>query len=215
MQSIPNGPHQFKGIGGQLLQENGLEIIQENTHLSVIGIVEIFKKFSFFKSVLKKTQEEITAWQPDLILMIDFPGFNLALLKRIAHHKTPIHYYIPPQLFAWGASRIKLLASGVTQVYYFYDFEREYLTHPQLKATQVAQPKTDAIQPQTSSFPIKRIALLPGSRQSELTQLIPIFESILTLSAQGITLTYYLNQTHTQQVATRLGVNPLYIRHTH
>ena len=84
MQAIPNGPHEYKGIGGKLLRAHGLEITQDNTNLSVIGIVEVIKKFAFFKSVLKNTEENILSCQPDLILMVDFPGFNLALLKRIS-----------------------------------------------------------------------------------------------------------------------------------
>ena len=93
---------EFKGIGGEKMTNAGLNSIEEIDKMAVMGFVEVIKHLRFFRNVTMKVLEEIDNYQPKHIILIDYPGFNLRMAKKIKENfDIPITYYISPQLWAW------------------------------------------------------------------------------------------------------------------
>ena len=209
LEFLNNYPHPIEavaGIGGERLKKWGMNITVGHKNLSVIGFTQVLKRL-FFLNVFKQTLLDIQTFKPDFILLIDFPGFNVRLAKKLIQVNIPIYYYVPPQLFAWRQGRIHTLAKAIDQIFYFYPFEKNALTHPQLKITRVRQPLIDDIKPIEHSGKIKTIFLLPGSRSGELKMHIPLLEEVREhLIIQGYDVKYCIGQNHNYQLAMKLGV---------
>ena len=105
-----NPKAQFVGIGGNKMLKVGLKSLEKIERLSIMGFIEVIKHLSFFHKLIKKILEEIKFIQPIQIILIDYPGFNLRLAKKIKDHfNIPITYYISPQLWAWKEGRIEII----------------------------------------------------------------------------------------------------------
>ena len=100
----------FKGIGGKKMINVGLNSIEDIDKMAVMGFVEVIKHLGFFRNVTLKVLDEIDNCQPRQIILIDYPGFNLRLAKKIKNKfDIPITYYISPQLWAWKENRITII----------------------------------------------------------------------------------------------------------
>ena len=126
MQSIqalePNA--KFTGIGGQKMVEAGLKSLENIDKLAVMGFVEVIKHLFFFMTLTDKVLNEINSVQPIQIILIDYPGFNLRLAKKIkGRFDIPITYYISPQLWAWKENRITIIRKYIDQMLVIFPFE--------------------------------------------------------------------------------------------
>ena len=187
MQSIqavePNAT--FTGIGGENMMETGLKSLEDIAKLAVIGFVEVIKHLSFFRKLMARVLEEIKSVQPIQIILIDYPGFNLRLAKKIKEHfDIPITYYISPQLWAWNERRIKIIRGCVDQMLVIFPFEENWYKERGIRAKFVGHPIFDEWAPThkrdlcniLTLNPDKPIlALFPGSRQQELNQHLSLF----------------------------------------
>ena len=107
---------QFFGIGGDRLEKMGMKLLYHSQSLSVVGITEVLFKIRSILKALRRLKKSLDQEKPDLIILIDFPDFNLRLAK-IAHRKgIPILYYISPQVWAWRPKRVKLIAQWVKKM---------------------------------------------------------------------------------------------------
>src|SRR4030043_1294479 len=174
---------QFFGVGGEGLERRGMKILYRSQSLSVVGITEVFFKLGSILNTLQGLKRSFDKEKPDLVILIDFPDFNLRLAK-IAHRRgVPILYYISPQVWAWRPKRIKLIARLVKKMVVLFPFEVplyeaagvdvEWVGHPLLAIVKPTLSKEVAFQ-QFGLDPKRRtIALLPGSRMHEVKRLIP------------------------------------------
>lgn len=171
----------FYGIGGKELKKEGVKLIETIENLSVIGVWEILEKFSYIRNAKKRLFEEIKKVSPVCAILIDYPGFNLLLAKKLKSLKIPVIYYITPQVWAWGAFRIKIIKKYVDKVIVIFKFEEELFKKYSIDSEFVGHPILD--QKRTNfrsreSLGLKEdmftIALLPGSRDSEVKILLPI-----------------------------------------
>jgi lipid-A-disaccharide synthase len=174
---------QFFGIGGENLKRMGMRLLYHSYSLSVVGITEAFLKLKTVFKALRGLKKSMDREKPDLIILIDFPEFNLRLAK-IAHQRDiPVLYYISPQLWAWRPKRIKLIAKWVEKMVVFFPFEVplyeaagvdvEWVGHPLLDIVKSNLSKEVAIR-QFGLDPERRIiGLLPGSRMHEVQRLLP------------------------------------------
>ncbi|HMK75157.1 MAG TPA: lipid-A-disaccharide synthase [Thermodesulfobacteriota bacterium] len=174
---------QFFGVGGEGLKRAGMKILYPSQSLSVVGITEVFFKLRAILKALQGLKKSIERERPDLVILIDFPDFNLRLAK-IAHRRgIPILYYISPQVWAWRPKRIKLIARLVTKMIVLFPFEVplyeaagvdvEWVGHPLLDIVKPTLPKEKAFQ-QFGLDPNRRtVGLLPGSRIHEIERLLP------------------------------------------
>jgi lipid-A-disaccharide synthase len=174
---------QFFGVGGEGLERKGMHLLYRAQSLSVVGITEVFLKLGTILKTLRGLKASLEREKPDLVILIDFPDFNLRLAK-IAHRRgIPILYYISPQVWAWRRNRVKLIARLVRKMVVFFSFEVplyeaegvdvEWVGHPLLDIVKPTLPKEKAFQ-QFGLDPKRRtIGLLPGSRSHEVERLLP------------------------------------------
>jgi lipid-A-disaccharide synthase len=104
-----NPKAEFFGIGGNRMQKEGLQLTEHIKNLNVIGIFEVVKHYSRIKKIFNNTVNEIKKINPDKVILIDYPGFNLRLAKKLSTLNMDITYFILPQVWAWKESRIKTL----------------------------------------------------------------------------------------------------------
>jgi len=174
---------QFFGVGGEGLKRAGMRLLHHSQSLSVVGITEVFVKLGTILKALRTLKRSLEREKPDLVILIDFPDFNLRLAK-IAHRRgIPILYYISPQIWAWRPKRIKLIARLVKKMVVLFPFEVplyeaagvdvEWVGHPLLDIVKPTLSKEMAFQ-QFGLDPKRRtVGLLPGSRIHEVERLLP------------------------------------------
>jgi len=174
---------EFFGVGGEGLKRAGMRLLHHSQSLSVVGITEVFVKLRSILKALRTLKRSLEREKPDLVILIDFPDFNLRLAK-IAHRRgIPILYYISPQVWAWRPKRVNLIARLVKKMVVLFPFEVplyeaagvdvEWVGHPLLDIVKPALSKEMAFQ-QFGLDPRRRtIGLLPGSRIHEIERLLP------------------------------------------
>jgi lipid-A-disaccharide synthase len=174
---------QFFGLGGEGLKRRGMKLLYPADSLSVVGLTEVFIKLRSIFEALRQLKKSLDQEKPDLVILIDFPDFNLRLAKMAHRRGIPILYYISPQIWAWRAKRIKLIARVVKKMIVLFPFEVplyeaagvdvKWVGHPLLDIVRPILPKEFAFQ-QFGLDPNRRtISLLPGSRIHEIERLLP------------------------------------------
>ena len=116
----------FMGHGGDSMQKEGMKIIEHVDNLSIMGFYEVLKELPRMLLIMKKTIGLIKKLKPDRVILIDYPGFNLKLAKKIHHLKIPITYFILPQVWAWKKNRIKIIKSYIDQSISIFPFEEKW-----------------------------------------------------------------------------------------
>jgi lipid-A-disaccharide synthase len=170
----------FCGIGGQALKASGVRVFVDASELSVVGITEAFSKLpNLVKgiSVAKKTLKRLF---PDLLILIDFPDFNLNVAACAKKLGIPVLYYISPQIWAWRPGRVKKIGKLVDHVAVILPFEEDFYKKHQIPVTFVGHPLLDTnLDYGTKIFQkpendISVIGLFPGSRDREIARHLPV-----------------------------------------
>ena len=175
----------FIGHGGDRMKSQGMKIIEHVDLLSVMGFSEVIKRIPYMLKVMGATIRTIEKLRPDRIILIDYPGFNLRLAKRLKTFPIPITYFILPQMWAWKEGRVKILEKYVNQCLGIFPFEQkwfeergvsvQYPGHPFSEITIPQQNRDDYFQSHDFISDKPLLALLPGSRQQEVDRHWPIF----------------------------------------
>ncbi|HJS01417.1 MAG TPA: hypothetical protein VJ780_10825, partial [Flavobacterium sp.] len=177
--------------GGDLMQNVGGTLVKHYRDLAFMGFVEVLFNLKTILNNIKICKEDISQFQPDVIIFIDYPGFNMRIAQWAKEIGIKTHYYISPQIWAWKESRIKAIKRDVDKMYVILPFEKTfYEDKHQYPVEFVGHPLIDAIQNQKSidaatfrdennlnEKPI--IALLPGSRKQEITKMLSIMLSVV------------------------------------
>ena len=173
------------GNGGDKMSESGVEIIHHINDLSVMGFIEVMKHLPKLLNILQSTVSSIKNIKPDRIILVDYPGFNLRLAKKIKSLRIPITYFILPQVWAWKESRIKTMKNTIDQSISIFPFEAEwfnsrgldtfYAGHPFIERNYDLDDKTKFFNKHNFKQDRPIIVLLPGSRQQEIDYHWPIF----------------------------------------
>ena len=174
---------QFLGMGGKDLERMGMKLLYHFQELSVVGITEVFFKLSSVVKALRVLKQSLDQEKPDLVILIDFPDFNLRVAKIAHRREIPILYYISPQVWAWRSKRIKIIARLVKKMIVLFPFEIPLYKAAGVDVEWVGHPLLDIVRPTLSrevAFqqfgldPKRRtIGLLPGSRKHEVERLLP------------------------------------------
>ncbi|HBL31153.1 MAG TPA: lipid-A-disaccharide synthase [Acidobacteria bacterium] len=169
------------GLGGDELRAAGLESVAHSAEISVVGITEVLRILKRARQIFDLLLAEIDRRQPAAAVLIDFPEFNLRLARELKKRGVPVVYYISPQVWAWRKRRVKDIARLVDRMLVLFPFEVDFYRRFGVDVVHVGHPLVDEV-PQrtgvwdgeeTESGPF-RIALLPGSRLSEVEALLPI-----------------------------------------
>ncbi len=166
----------FIGIGGEYLKKEGVDIIMDAAKLAVIGVTEIFSKIFDIIDGISKTKKVLKNKKPSLVILIDFPGFNLIIAKAAKKLNIPTLYYISPKIWAWGGWRIKKIKKFIDHTAVIFPFEEEFYKKHNVPATYVGNPLMNSkinIEREKSDENIY-IGLLPGSRKGEIKRLFPV-----------------------------------------
>jgi lipid-A-disaccharide synthase len=176
---------EFFGLGGEALARQGMRLLYHHRTLSVVGITEVLVKLKTILQVLRGLKRALPLEKPDLAILIDFPDFNLRLARSVYRQGIPILYYISPQVWAWRARRVKVMARRVRKMIVFFPFEVplyraegvdvEWVGHPLVETVKPSLSREEAFA-QFGLDPLRPVvALLPGSRESEVKRLLPTF----------------------------------------
>ena len=178
----------FIGIGGKSMESAGLQSMFPINKMAIVGFVEVIKHLKFFKQVEKTILDEIANNTPDRIILIDFPGFNLRIAKKIkATHQIPITYYISPQLWAWKENRIKTIKECIDQMLVILPFEKDWYASRGMEVEWIGHPYLDHQTSDLSKEKLKSqygvdnnllLTLFPGSRQLEVERHMPLLIKI-------------------------------------
>jgi lipid-A-disaccharide synthase len=190
-----NPEHVFWGLGGDLMEAEGLEALYHARDLSVTGFIEVIKHLSFFKEVMASVINECEIRKPDAAILLDYPGFNIRLGMKLKALGIPVYYYISPQVWAWKKGRVKTMRQFIKRMFVIFPFEEDFYKKQGIPVTFAGHPvvEKDFQLPERSEFyeqynfdetkPL--VALLPGSRRNEMerhTQ--PLLEAIKLLSRE-------------------------------
>jgi lipid-A-disaccharide synthase len=174
---------QFYGIGGDRMRTAGVETLVDSADMAVMGLVEVFKHFRVISSAFFKLKTLLLQDPPDLLILIDYPGFNLRLAKAAKKAGVKVLYYISPKVWAWKAGRIRKIAATVSRMAVIFPFEVplyeqagvpvSFVGHPMLDLVTVNKGREEA----AASFGLdpsrKIVGLFPGSRRSEVERILP------------------------------------------
>ncbi len=180
----------FRCWGGDLMNKQTNNLAKHHKDFSYMGFLEVFLNiFSIIKNI-SYCKLDILNYNPDVIIYIDFPGFNLRIAEWAKNHGFKNHYYISPQIWAWKESRIKLIKKVVDKMYVILPFEKEfYKERHNLDVSFVGHPlldevyKTNNLQESELEKKLvkeKTILLLPGSRDQEIKKLLPVMLSMVS-----------------------------------
>ena len=166
------------GIGGPRMQAEGVTLIAPMSHL--IGLVEVIRHLGEIRATFRKAEQFLTQERPDLLVLIDYPDFNIALAKKAKAAGIPVLYYVSPQVWAWRRGRVKKIAALVDKMAVLFPFETAFYEQTGLSCEFVGHPVMETLDIRGSKEELKRglgldaekrvISLLPGSRPGELNR---------------------------------------------
>lgn len=165
------------GWGGEHMQAAGVEVKRDISTLAMMGFWEVLKRIFFVKKLFTECKELILEFKPDVILYVDYSGFNLRMGKWSAQNGFVNHYYIPPKTWAWNSKRTHKLRLFFKKVYTILPFEKPFFESFGVETTYVGNPILAAVNnkraKKTTSTDKTLIALIPGSRAGEVLKILP------------------------------------------
>jgi lipid-A-disaccharide synthase len=170
----------FCGIGGPAMQAAGVRIVADAARLAVVGITEVLTKASFLLDGIRRAKNTINILQPDLLILIDFPDFNLHVAASAKKIGIPVLYYICPQVWAWRPGRVEKIKKRVDHLAVILPFEADFFRKHDIPVTFVGHPLLDREDPPVkaesaaAAADSRTIGLLPGSRDKEINRLLPV-----------------------------------------
>ena len=180
----------FFGTGGKALKKEGSELFLDIKSLSVMGLTEVLAKMHLILKALRESKQILKERRPNLLILIDFPEFNLTVAKTAKRLGIPVLYYISPKVWAWRSGRIKTIKARVDRMVIILPFEEEFYRNENIPYTYVGHPLMDT---KLSEYPYpsidekedKIIGILPGSREKEVLRILPeIMETAKLLSKE-------------------------------
>jgi lipid-A-disaccharide synthase len=169
------------GLGGDELRAAGLEPVAHSAEISVVGITEVLRILKRAREIFDLLLAEVDRRRPAAAVLVDFPDFNLRLARELKKRGVPVLYYISPQVWAWRKGRVKDIARLVDRMLVLFPFEVDFYRRFGVKVVHVGHPLVDEVpdlpgiwdsaDPEAGPF---RLALLPGSRVSEVEALLPV-----------------------------------------
>ena len=169
----------FWGIGGDELKAQGMELLYHLQDMAFLGISEVIKHLPFILRVQREIGEEAGKRRPSCAVLVDYPGFNLKMARKLKKLGIPVVYYISPQLWAWGRWRVEKIRKYVDKMLVLFEFEKDFYKQYGIDAEFVGHPLVDkfkdALPASFKSFDSNNIVLglLPGSRKQEVSSLLP------------------------------------------
>ena len=174
----------FYGIGGKQMEEAGVKILIPASDMAVVGLTEVFSKIPKIVKAHRTLKNLLKNRPPDLLIPIDYPGFNIHLAGLAKRYKVPVLYYISPQVWAWRTGRVKKIAKRVDRMAVILPFEERFYRERGVDVEYVGHPLLDSLPQHLDRNEITRkmglenaypvLGLLPGSRNEEIGNHLPV-----------------------------------------
>ncbi|HOY44050.1 MAG TPA: lipid-A-disaccharide synthase [bacterium] len=171
------------GVGGDRMAAAGMELYYHVNDLAYIGFIEVARHYLYFRRVFNRLIEVVKSRRPEVVVLIDYPGFNLRFAKAVKKLGISTFYYIAPQVWAWGQGRAAKMAGFVDQMAVLFAFEVDFFSRYQIKTTFVGHPLLEGMEVGLSRDEFMEkydlnpghplLALIPGSRNQEVRHLLP------------------------------------------
>ena len=180
----------FRFWGGDLMQQEGGTLVKHYRELAFMGFIEVVLNLRTILGNISFCKKDITRWEPDVLIFVDYPGFNLRIAKWAKKEGLKTHFYISPQIWAWKENRIRDIQRDIDQMYVILPFEKDFYEQKhKFNVHFVGHPLIDAIanRPPVAAKKFKAehklderpvIALLPGSRKQEISKMLKIMLSV-------------------------------------
>jgi lipid-A-disaccharide synthase len=173
----------FYGVGGARMKAAGVKLIADAADMAVVGLTEVVFKLGSILMIMHRLKTTLAKEPPDLVILIDYPDFNLFLARAARRSGIKVLYYISPQVWAWRKGRIATIRKSVDRMAVILPFEEHFYRKAGMDVTFVGHPLLDEVKKKyTRSEALKRfglkdeaitVGLLPGSRRAEVTRLLP------------------------------------------
>ena len=180
----------FRCWGGDLMAEQGADLVRHYRDLAFMGFFEVLAHINTIAKNIRFCKKDILEYHPDVLILVDYPGFNLRISRFAHEHGIRVFYYISPQLWAWSSSRVKTIKKNVERMFVILPFEKEFYSRYGYEVDFIGHPLLDVIDRNTTHpgrkaflelnhLPDKPlVALLPGSRRQEIRLML---ESMLKI----------------------------------
>jgi lipid-A-disaccharide synthase len=174
----------FRVWGGDKMASKGAVVVKHIRDLAFMGFIEVIANIRTIYSNLRFCKKDILEYNPDAVILIDYPGFNLEIAKFLKGKKIKVIYYISPQVWAWKKSRVHTIKKVVDKLIVILPFEKQFFKEFDIDAEFAGHPLLDALPEQQSSDVYMHdkkpvVALLPGSRKQEIKKVLPVMLSIV------------------------------------
>jgi lipid-A-disaccharide synthase len=173
----------FYGMGGNRMRAEGVELLADAADMAVVGLTEVVLKLGAILRVMHRLKASLSSERPDLVILIDYPDFNLSLARAARRRGIKVLYYISPQVWAWRKGRIDTIRKSVDRMVVILPFEEKFyreagvdvtfVGHPLLDEVKTKYPRTEALKRFGLKDEAITVGILPGSRQSEVARLLP------------------------------------------
>jgi lipid-A-disaccharide synthase len=180
---------EFRGFGGEYMQEAGVVLAVHYRDMAFMGLAELLTNMNKIKKYIRLCKEDILAYNPDVIILIDYGGFNLQIARFGKKKEFKIFYYIPPKYWAWYEKRALWLKPYVDRLFVILPFEKDFFKRFDWESDYVGNPVLDAVKAHVENHQFVNknqltkelpcIALLPGSRKQELKRIIPLMAAVV------------------------------------
>ncbi|NOU59490.1 lipid-A-disaccharide synthase [Marinifilum caeruleilacunae] len=183
---------EFRFWGGDLMQAQGGELVKHYRETAFMGFVTVLKNLGKIRANFALCEKDLIEYKPDVLILVDYPGFNLRMAKFAKEHGIRVHYYISPKIWAWKEGRVKKIKAYVDRMFTIFPFETDFYKKHNYEVSFGGNPLLDAIENrpnkgesfedftaknQLSGKPI--VALLAGSRKQEIERILPVMLEVV------------------------------------
>ncbi len=182
----------IRGWGGDKMEAAGMQLVKHYRELAFMGFIEVVKNLGTILKNLTRCKQDIASFQPDVLVLIDYPGFNLRIAKWAKAQQIKVVYYISPQVWAWKENRVKMMKQCIDEMLVILPFEKEYFKnkwhwdvtyvgHPLIEEINKKQQQGTDLVIKTNDSAINKkpvVALLPGSRTQEIEKKLPVMLAV-------------------------------------
>jgi len=193
----------ISGMGGESMSRAGVDVFFDSSIIAVVGLVEVIRHWSDIKRAMAIVRERLEQTRPDLLVLVDYPEFNLKMARHAGSLGIPVLFYISPQVWAWRPKRIHKIGRLIDHMAVIFQFEKKYYEDAGIPVSFVGHPLVDKVKTSANaasqrarldiSPEARVVGLFPGSRQSEIRRLLPLmFATAKRMRAQDPLLRFVL-----------------------
>ncbi|MFN6037485.1 MAG: lipid-A-disaccharide synthase [Bacteroidota bacterium] len=181
----------IRAWGGDLIEKEGIKVVKHFRDLAFMGYVDVLMNIRTILRNMKFCKEDILAFKPDALILVDYPGFNLRIAEWAKKHGIKVFYYISPTVWAWKEHRVENIRRDVEKLYAILPFEKPFYAKHNIDIEYVGHPLLDAFQNNLNTYGKKEdflkennldarpiVAVLPGSRKGEIKYMLPEFVKV-------------------------------------